>query len=164
MVNRRHLEESLLAARSLEDAHLDGDRTSLHHVDAADEDDQQLSVCGDRQKCQRRADRERTDVAHEDARGRRVEPQKPCAATGKGCGEHRKVQRVDHIAVDRGITKLPIRNDRECEETHHRGTARQTIEAIGDIDRIAGCPDHEAREHDEDWRGQVPSGERGASD
>ena len=55
-MDRRHAEQSTLAARRLEDAHLDGDRTGLDDVDRADQHEQERRVQRERTEGESRAE------------------------------------------------------------------------------------------------------------
>ena len=63
----------------------------------------------ERQQRQRGADAERADVAHEDARRRRVPPQEAAHAPANAAANTRQVERVDHGRVDLGVAEAPSR-------------------------------------------------------
>src|SRR5215813_12288192 len=65
VVERRHLEDALAAAKSVR-RDLDDHGRGLDHEHTADDRQQQLLFHEDRDRAERAAERERPDVAHED--------------------------------------------------------------------------------------------------
>ena len=126
MVYRRHPEQPPRAPRDLEHAHLHGHRAGLHHVDPADQHQEQVGVERQREQSQRRSDGERADVAHDDPRRSHVQPEEAAARAGERGGEHREVEWVDDLGVDLGVTERPVGDDRGREERQQRRRPRPT--------------------------------------
>src|SRR5258707_1620034 len=85
VVQRRHAENA--ATSQLEASHLHDHRDGFEHEETADEGEDQLVLGDDADGAERAADRERTGIAHEDHRRRRVEPQEAEPGTDHGHAE-----------------------------------------------------------------------------
>src|SRR5689334_2428924 len=89
VVDRRHQEDAL--AGHLEIADLDDDREDFDHEQAADDDQHDLMLGGDGDGADQPAHRQRTGVAHEDRRRRRVEPEEAEAGADHRAKHHGKL-------------------------------------------------------------------------
>jgi hypothetical protein len=94
--------------------------------------------------------RERAGIAHEDLSGRRIEPQKAQTRPDHRPAKHRQLtgagheidaQIVGEECIARQIGDQPEGGRRD----HHRHDG-QPIEAIGEVHRIAGPDNNEARQ------------------
>ena len=151
-MNRSHAKETTRAARGLEDRHLDGHRTGFHHVHSTDQRKQEVCVGADCEQTEGGADAESPHVAHEDPRWCGVPPQESTAGSGEPSREHREVERIHGSArehsVHLGITERPVADDRERQESEEGRATRETVESVGDVDRVGGGPHHERGPHD----------------
>ena len=73
---------------------------------------------------ERGADRERPGVTHDDARRRRVPPEKAEAPADERDGDEPEVEGGVHV-VDREVAELPVPDDREHAEAERRPTPRR---------------------------------------
>src|SRR5579864_6002774 len=89
MVERRHSEDPL--PRRLERRDLDDDGGGLDDEDAADDYEDELLLDEERDRPERAAERERTDVAHEDVGGIRVVPEESEARADERTAEDREL-------------------------------------------------------------------------
>ena len=151
MMDRRHLEHAL--AGQLERGHLHDDAQRLHHEQAADDGEHDLVLDDDRDRPEQAAERQRTGVAHENLRRRRVEPEEADARAdhraaddddlaGVGDVVDEQIVRIDEIAGEIGDEPERRRGD------HHRHDG-QPVEPVGQIDRVAEGDDDERTEQQE---------------
>ena len=151
-MQRRHAEDAL-AAGSLEVQHLQHDGQGLGNEEAAHDEEHDLLAHDHRDRAQRCAQPERADVAHEHFRRVGVEPQKTQAGATDRATKHRQLTRardIRHAQIlgEADVTRH-IGKDRERTGNHHRRHDRQTIEAIGQVHRMAGAVDDEIAQGDE---------------
>src|SRR5437016_178772 len=116
VVQRRHAEDA--APRELERGHLHDDRPGLHHVDPADEWQQQLGLGQHGQRADRRAQGQRARVAHEDLGRMAVE------------------RSEEHTSELQSLTNLVCRLLLEKKKQHRRRLPR------GALPRRAGPVEH----------------------
>jgi hypothetical protein len=157
MVDRRHAEHAL--AGQLERQHLDDDGKRLDDEQPAHDQQHDLLAHDDRDGAERRAERERADVAHEHFGGIRVEPQEAQARAGDRAADHRELARARDVGKAQVAREDRVadhvREDAERAGDHDRRHDREAVEAVGEVHRVARADDHEVREHDEAPR---PSG------
>ena len=95
------------------------------------------------------AERQRAGVAHEDLRRRRVEPEKAEAGADQRAADHRQLagagHEIDLQIVGEHRVAGEIGDDAEGRRGDHHRHDRETVEAVGEIDRIAGADDDERR-------------------
>ena len=138
---------------SLNDATCTTTDSRLHHEQAADHRQHDLVLDRDRRRAEQAAERQRSGVAHEDLRRRRVEPQEADARADQRAADHHEVAgegdvidqqivRVDRVAGDIGDEAERRGGD------HHRHD-REPVEPVGQIDRIAEGDDDERAEQQE---------------
>jgi hypothetical protein len=77
--------------RQLEDADLHHHRSSLENEDAANEREQKLLLCQDRDSSERTTDRQGTDVSHKHFGRRRVVPEESETRSNHRTAEHRQL-------------------------------------------------------------------------
>ena len=125
----------------------------LQHEQAADDGQHDLVLGGDRDGAQRAAQRQRAGVAHEDHGWRRVEPQEAEAGADDGPADDGELAGALHV-VDLqvgGEARVAGQVGDQAEGgggDHHRHDG-EAVEAVGEIDRVAGADDHEDAEQDE---------------
>ena len=134
MVDRRHLENPLLA--QFEAAHLEDDRHRLHHEHAADDDEQQFLLGADGRGAERAADGQRTGIAHEHLRRMAVEPEEPEARPDQCHEKHRQLADVAVVGNDQilgGHVEVTgqIGEDRVGKRHADRRPGRQPVEPVG---------------------------------
>src|SRR6266850_1266935 len=156
VVQRRHAEDA--APRELERGHLHDDRHRLHHVDAADERQQQLGLGEHGQHPDGGAQGQRARVAHEDLGRMAVEPQEPDGGADQRAAEHRQLARAAHVEdlqiVGRPEVARQVCDDAEGRARHDDGADGQPVEAVGEVHGVGRPDDHEHRE-EEPHRAQV---------
>ena len=150
VVNRRHTEDALAA--QLERTDLQDNRQGFHDENAAHNHQQEFLAQQYGDNAQRAAERQRTDIAHKDLRRVGVEPQETQARADNrrtddnqlaGVTQIRNMQIVGEVHVPGGP-----RHQREagCDEDGRHN--RQAVEAVGQVDRIAGTDDDEVSQQD----------------
>ena len=136
-MERRHAEHA--AMPDLEDGHLDDHRERHRHEDHAGDRQQQREAGGERHHRERRAERERAGVAHEDLGGMDVEPQEG----GDGAGHDGTEDQQERVAA--GERDERERDEREddrppgdAEGTGAHGIVQlgRTRVPIGDVEHI----------------------------
>ncbi len=161
VMQRRHAEDALPAGR-LEVADLQHDRGGFEQEHAADQHQQQLLLDQDRDDAERGAQRQRSDVAHEDLGGIGVVPKESERGAHQRSAEHRQLgglrkadqQQVlgkDAVAGDVGQRGVGRGRDREDAD-------REAVEAVGQVHGIRFGDQHEHRERevaDAEVRNQV---------
>src|SRR6266849_6508302 len=95
MVDGRHAEDAL-APEPVGD-HLSDHRERLDHEHAPHQEEHQLLAGDERDHAERRAERERADVAHEHLRRVGVEPEKAEAGGPERAAEDRELARAGHV-------------------------------------------------------------------
>ena len=152
VVQRRHAEDAL--ARELVARDLDDDRDRLEHEEPADDGEHQLVLGDDADDAERPADGERAGVAHEDHRGRRVEPQEP-----QGRAHHRGAEDgelagagdvIDLEVVGEDQIADEIGDEREAAGGDHRRHDGEPIEPIGQVDGVGRAGHHQRRDRHEE--------------
>ena len=152
MMDGGHAEHTL--AREFERDHLNNHRQGLDNEEAADNDENDLVFHGNGNRADEAADGERSGVAHKDLCRRRIEPQKAKTCANESTANDSQLARARHkinaeIIGENRIAGDPGDNG-ECSRCNHRGHDCQTIEPIGQIDRIAGGDDDERRKKQEE--------------
>src|SRR4051794_5931175 len=148
----RHAEDAL--AGELERGDLHDHRDSLQHEQPTNHREHDLVLHRDRDRAEHAAERQRTRVSHEDRSRRRIEPEK-----AEPSAEHRATEYgefagagdiVDlQIIGEHRVTRQIGDHAETCRGDHHRHDG-ETIEAVGQIDRVAGTDDDEgAEDHEE---------------
>src|SRR5215212_414456 len=151
MMQGRHGEYA--PAPDLEGEYLDDNRYGFEHEKTADHQEHDLVLGGNRNGAERAAERERACVAHEDHGRGCVEPQEAEAGTDDRSAEDRKLARPFdemHLQVigKNGIAHQIDDDAISADGNHHRDD-REPVEAVGQIDRIAGADNHERAHQDE---------------
>src|SRR5579864_3090456 len=148
VVERRHAEDAL--SRELGTCDLNDDRDGLQDEQAADNGEHELVFCNDRHGAQRGADRERSGVAHENARRGRIEPQKAQARADHRGAKDRELARARHVLdlqiVGKDRVADEIGDQHETSRRDHRRHDRQAVETIGEIDGVRRA-DHDEHRH-----------------
>src|SRR5262245_11178634 len=167
VVNRRHQEDAL--AGELEAHDLRHDAESLEEEDAAEDDREQLVLEEHGASAEPATERERTDVSHEDLRGVRVVPEEADAGAEQRSAEDGEltgardlrdveVARDDEALRDVGDTEgraAEVRPNQVGARVEDDRSDRQTVETIGEVDRVRRRNDAEDREGDVDATGSV---------
>ena len=152
VVDGRHAEHAF--AGEAERGDLNDHRDGFQHEQTADdgEDDFVLGCHGNRAECA--AKRQRASVAHENLRRWRIEPQETQPSADQRATNHRQLARAGHVVEQQVIGEIDaadeVGDQREAGRRDHNGNDGQTIEAVGEIDRIAGRHDDEATEQHEE--------------
>ena len=151
MVDRRHSEHAL--AGELERRDLHHHRQRLDDEYAAHDQQHDLLAHDHGDRAERRAEAERTHVAHEHFGRIRVEPEEAQARAGDRAADHRK------LAGARDVGKLQVLRedgvsgdvgeDAERRPDHHRRHDRESVEPVGQVHRVARADDHAPAERDE---------------
>src|SRR6185369_8165337 len=150
VVDRRHQEDTL--ARALVDQHLDHDRQRLDHEQAADDDQHELVVRRDSNRAESPAEREAARVAHEDRRGRGVEPEEGEARSNDRQAQHSQVADAEDVGNAEVSRELRVadqvgdQEEGEAGDDHRHG--RKAVEPVGQGHGIAERHDHEGAERD----------------
>ena len=151
MVDRRHLEHAF--AGELERHHLHDHRHRLQHEQAADDGEHDLVLDRHRHRAEHAAERQRAGVAHEDRGRRRVEPQEAEAGTDHRAAQHRQFAGAGDVMdlqiVGEHQIAGQIRDQPEARRRDHHRHDRQTVQPVGEVDRIAGADDDEGAEQHE---------------
>src|SRR3954454_251375 len=135
VVDWGHQEDALPERLERED--LQQHRQRLEHEDPAEHDQKLLGLRHHREPGDRAAEAERADVAHEDRRRERVEPQEPDARADEAPREQRQV-------------RLPRRDERDPdvrEQHDRRASAREPVEPVGEVHRARRRRDDEVDQH-----------------
>ena len=162
MVQRCHPENPLADAVTplgvLEVAHLQHHRDGFGHKDATHDEKHDFLAHDDRDRAERAAQRQRADITHEDLRGIGVEPEKGQTGTGNGAAKDDQLSCSGHIRNQQIFRKHRIAGhigeQAERRADQHRRHDRQSVGAVGEVDRIAGADDHEIGEDDESEHAQ----------
>jgi hypothetical protein len=150
VVNRRHAKDPF--AVEAERSHLHDDREGLHDKDAADDEQHQFLLGNDGNRPQGAAEGEAADIAHKDLGGVSVEPEEAEPRPDHSATEDAELAgAIDagdlqvrcHLKVAGGISEDQISGG----GNHHRPD-RQTVEAVGEVDGIAGTDNHQNRKGD----------------
>src|SRR5690242_10124875 len=152
MVQRRHHEYAL--ARHLERHHLHDDGNRLDDEQPADHREHDLVLHRHRRGAQHAAERQRAGVAHEDRGRRRVEPEEAETRAKHRAADHRELAGAGdvidlQIVGEYGVAR-EVGDHAETGGRDHHGNNRETIEAVGEIHRIAGADDDEGAKDDEE--------------
>ena len=152
VVQRCHAEDPL-AAR-LERHHLYHHGKRFRDKDAAHQRKDEFLADGDGHGSQRRAERERADIAHENQRRVRVVPEKTQPRARNGRAEHRHFtdtgqHRLVQIArVVRAAGNVGKHRKAACDQ-HHRHDG-EAVEAVGQVHRVARPGQDEIDEGEEE--------------
>jgi hypothetical protein len=148
---RRHLEDAPALAVALlgelEPGHLQHHGKRLDDEDAPHDGQHDFLAHDDRDGAQRGAQRQRAHVAHEDLGRVRVEPQKGQAGAGHGRAEDQQLARTGDVreeqvfGVDRAAGHVSEHAQRRAHHDH--GHDGQAVQAVGQVDGVAGAHDHE---------------------
>jgi hypothetical protein len=95
MMQRRHLEHPL--AGELEGGDLDDHREGFHHEEAADDREQDFLLGHHGGGRDRRAQRQRADVAHDHLGGMTVEPEKPQGRSDQSAAEDGELSGLGYV-------------------------------------------------------------------
>ena len=162
MVQWRHLQDAptlaIFLLRELEPADLQHDRQRFRNKDAAHDGKHDFLAHDDGNRAQRGAKRQRAHIAHKDLRRVRVEPQEGQARAShrrsedqhfSGTGDVREEQvfRVNRTARDVG-------KDAQAGAHHHHRHDGQTVQTVGQVDRIAGAHNHQVSQNDKSQHAQ----------
>ena len=146
MVERRHPEDALPPA-DLEIADLEDDGQALEDEHAGHGEEEQLLLDEDGDRGERRAERERPDVAHEDLGRMGVEPHESEAGAGQGAGEDRQLRG----RLDLGDEEV-VGEDGVAGDVGQRGQGRgadgrqpdgQPVQSVGHVHRVRGADQNE---------------------
>ena len=153
MVDRRHLEDALLA--KFETADLEDHRHCLHHEDAADDDQQELLLRANCRGAERTTDRERSGIAHENFRRVAVEPKETETRTGQRHQEHGKLADVkvvrDHKVFDRHeIVPGKVGEQRVGQCGADRATGSKPVEPVGEVHCVRASDDDPREERNDE--------------
>src|SRR5882724_12149928 len=152
MMDRRHLENAL--SGQLEGGDLHDHRHRLQHEQSADHRKHDLVLDRDRDRAEHAAKRERAGIAHEDRGRRRIEPQKSKPSAEQRPAQHGELAGagdvVDlQIIGEHGIADQIGDQAEACGCDHDRHD-RKPVEAVGQVDRVAGADNDEgAEDHEE---------------
>eukprot|EP01022_Parablepharisma_sp_SALTPOND_P026954 TRINITY_DN652_c1_g3_i1.p2 TRINITY_DN652_c1_g3~~TRINITY_DN652_c1_g3_i1.p2 ORF type:complete len:1102 (+),score=458.93 TRINITY_DN652_c1_g3_i1:51019-54324(+) len=157
MVQRRHQQDATAGAetlfRILEIGHLDHHRQRLHHEDAAHDEQHDLLAHDHRDGAQRAAQRQRADVAHEDLRRIGVVPEEGQARAAHGATEDQQLASTGDVRDEQvlGIAGATGQVGEQAQRRAHQHGRHdgQAIQAIGQVDSIAGADDDEIGQGDE---------------
>src|ERR1044071_9254399 len=150
MVDRGHLEHALTC--ELEGSNLDDDGQRFDDEHAADDGEQQLLLDQDSDGAERSAERERSNVSHEDVGGVRVVPKEPETGadqrsaedgqlTGRLEPHEQQILREHRVPCDIG-------KGSECRSGDRERADGEPIETVGKVHRVAGADEHENCEQD----------------
>ena len=128
--------------------------TRLEHEQAADDGEHDLVLGGDGDRAEHAAERQRAGVAHEDRRRRRVEPQEAEAGADHRAADDRELAGAGHemdlqvVGEDRVAGE--IGDEAEARRRDHHRHDGEAVEAVGEVDRIAGADDDEGGDRHEE--------------
>src|SRR5215831_7677359 len=160
VVDRRHSKHAL--PRKLERHHLHDDGYRLEYEQTADHRQHDLVLGGHRNCANHSAKSERAGIAHEYRGRRRVEPKEAQSRPYHRPAQHREfaspgdIVDVEVIGEERVAGK--IRDEAEAERDDDDGNDSQSVEAIGQIHRVAGAHDDERTEHNKEpaeWKHEL---------
>src|SRR4051812_4814200 len=145
MMDRRHLEDALTG--QLEGRDLHDHRDGFEHEQAADHRQHDLVLHRDRDRAKHAAERQRAGVAHEDRGRRRIEPEEAEPSAEHCATEHGELAGardvVDlQIVGEHGVAGEVGDQAKARRGDHHRHD-RKAVEAVGQVDGIAGTDDDE---------------------
>ena len=132
-MNRTHLENTL-AVGQLEIRHLQHHRARFAEVDDAHQRHENRHIQAVRHRAEQAAQKERAGVTHKDLGGKEVPHQKTDTAA---CHSRRENVHAEHMAHTRN------HHENDGGEKRHRGT--ETVNAVGQIDRVDKSHDHDQR-------------------
>ncbi len=145
MVQRRHAKDP--PAGQLERGHLQNHRHRFHHEHPAHHEQHQFLAYRHGNDAQRGTQGQRADITHEYLGRVGVEPEKTEAGTDHRATEHRNLPHARHMRNTQIIGEDPIARgitEHRQGAGHHGGRHdRQPIQAIGQIDGVAGTDDDE---------------------
>src|SRR5262245_2276223 len=148
VVDRRHPENALAPRLVRGDLHDDGER--LGDEQPADDDEEELLLDQDRDRAERTPESHRADVAHEDLRGVRVEPEEPERGAEQRPAENRQLARAlderDRQVVGDDRVPRGVGEEGECDRRDEERADREAVEAVGQVDRVGGAGEDESRE------------------
>ena len=125
---------------SLNDADLDDHRQRLEHEHAADDAEQQFLLDQNGDGAERGAERQRSDVAHEDLRRVRVEPEESERRADQRAAEDRQLRRLRKPDQQQVVGEHAVAGDVRQRRVRRRGDReradRQTVEAVGQVDGV----------------------------
>ena len=133
MVNRSHLEYTL--AGQLHAADLDNIGKGLHHINDSNENQHDRNPQSERKGDHNTAQKQGAGITHKDLGRVKVPDQKAQTAACQCC-----CQQV-HLRV-----AFQCRNHHKAHACHHRHRGCQTIDAVGEVDRV-DCADDD-KEHE----------------
>ena len=155
-MQRRHAENP--PARQLVRSHLQHHRQRFDHEYPAHDEQHDFLPHDHRNGAERGADRERADVPHEYFRRIGVEPQEGEPGAGQRAADYRELAGAGYVGKAQilGEHRVPgdVSEDTECTADHDRRHDRETVEAVGQIHRVAGADDHEVGHDDEAERAE----------
>ena len=128
------------------DSDLEDHGPGLQHEHEPDERQEQDLPTDERDDRERRPERERTRIAHEDLGRVHVEPEERQDGADDERAEERQVGRVGD--VDPGLLEGDRRDDEVPDEREDERAAREAVEAVGDVHRVARGDDRERRDED----------------
>ena len=151
---------AVLALRILEVGHLQHHRAAFDQEDAAQQRQQQLLADAEGEYSDDAADGERTRVAHEDLRRKRVVPQKAhqCADHGER-KDHQlaalgDVHDIEVVGID--DVAREVGQHGQHHDDRHRDARHQTVEAVGEVGAVRHGRHHQnGHQHVEQPRGDV---------
>ena len=150
VVDRRHAEDALTA--QLKGANLQDHRQGLHDENAAHNHQQEFLTQQHGDNAQRAAERQRTDVAHKDLRRIGVKPQEAqTRADNRRTDDHQlaSMAQIGNVQVvgEVHVAGSPCHQRKAGSDEDGRHN-RQAVEAIGQVDGVAGTDDNEVSQQD----------------
>src|SRR5579872_1288127 len=153
MMQRRHLENSLLAQLIRSDLQNYRERFDYEH--SSDKWQQQFLLDDYCNRSDCAAERERSYISHENFRGMRVIPQKSNCRADHGSAENRQLANLRHFwnfQISRESSMAAhIGQDSQRPRRDHGATDGKSVQAIGEIDGVARSHDDQRDECNE-WQ------------
>src|SRR5215471_16504830 len=152
VVDRCHLEHALAGQAKRYD--LDNHRDRLEDKKTADNGENDLVLYCDGDGAQRTAERQRSRVAHEDHRGRRVVPEKAQPGTDEGGKEHGALADMGDVVELKVVRELAVADevgdqDERRGGDHHRHD-RKPVEPVREVDRVGRPRNHKSADYNEE--------------
>ena len=146
----RHAEHTL--AGELEGRDLDYHRKRFHHEHAAHDEEHNFLARDERHHAERGTEAKGAHIAHEHFRRISVEPQECQTGAADGAAEHAQFAAARDVGKDQVLGKHRIAGDisehRKRAGDHHRRHDGQAVEAVGEINCIAGADNHQIAKDD----------------
>src|SRR5690606_7504287 len=144
----------LRSAMPLVDRRLQDHRYGLRGKDTADDEQKELGLEEDRHRAEGAPDRNAAGVSHEDLGGMGVEPEEAEARPHERGAEYRELtgpREIEEIEKRSEIgAAQDVGKDRKCQRRNRRQPGGESIQAVGQVDRVAAAGNDGGYEEDEE--------------